>query len=174
VSAGLRAVVVATAREMLRLGLVAGTEGNVSARDGDSVLITPAAMPYEEMSGHDVVAIDPRGEPAGGSGVPSSEWRVHLAIYAARPDVGAIVHTHSERATAWSHLDEPLGTVLTARVAPTGTDEIAAAAVEALGDLGAVLLGRHGVLAVAATPEEALTRCVAVEREAVAAWRTRG
>ncbi|HEY7454565.1 MAG TPA: class II aldolase/adducin family protein [Thermoleophilaceae bacterium] len=173
-SEALPETVVATAREMLRLGLVSGTQGNVSARDGEVVLITPAGMPYEDMSADDVVAIDSSGEPLDGRGVPSSEWRVHLAIYAARPDVGAIVHTHSERATAWSHLDEPLGTVLTARVAPTGTDEIAAAAVEALGDLGAVLLGRHGVLAVAATPEEALTRCVAVEREAVAAWRTRG
>lgn len=172
-SAGLRASVVAAAREMARLGLVSGTEGNVSARDGDSVLITPAARPYEAMSEDDVVSIDSRGEPAGGAGVPSSEWRVHVAIYAARPDVDAIVHTHSERATAWSHLDEPLGTVLTARAAETGTDEIAAAAVEALGDRAAVLLGRHGVVGVGSTTEHALQVCISVEEQAATAHSTR-
>jgi L-fuculose-phosphate aldolase len=174
VSAALREAVVATAREMPRLGLVSGTQGNVSARDGESVLITPAGMPYEDMSAEDVVAIDSAGEPVDGRGVPSSEWRVHVAIYAARPDIGAIVHTHSTHATRWSHIGEPLGTVLTAQVAPTGSGEIAAAAVDALGDRGAVLLGRHGVVGVAATVEEALATCVAVEREADAAWRARG
>jgi L-fuculose-phosphate aldolase len=173
VSAALREAVVATAREMLRLGLVSGTQGNVSARDGDTVLITPAGMPYKDMSADDVVAIGSSGEPVHGRGVPSSEWRVHVAIYAARPDAGAIVHTHSERATAWSELDEPLGGVRTTRHAATGSDEIAVAAVEALGDGDAVLLGSHGMVAVAPTAEEALATCVAVEREAEAAWRAR-
>jgi L-fuculose-phosphate aldolase len=173
VSAELRAAVVAAAREMLHLGLVAGTEGNVSVRDADSVLITPSATPYEAMSEDDVVAIDSRGEPTGGAGAPSSEWRVHVAIYAARPDLGAIVHTHSKHATAWSHLDEPLGTVLTARTAATGTDEIAAAAVEALGDRGAVLLGRHGVVGVGSTAEQALQVCISVEEQAAMALSAR-
>jgi L-fuculose-phosphate aldolase len=184
VSAAPREAVVAAAREMLRLGLVSGTQGNVSVRDGESVLITPAGMPYEDMSAEDVVAIDSDGEPADGRGVPSSEWRVHVAIYAARPDVGAIVHTHSPHATRWSHVGEPLasdelaaaagGDVLTSRPAPTGTEAIASAAVDALGDRGALLLGSHGVVAVAATVEEALEKCAAVEREAEAAWRARG
>jgi L-fuculose-phosphate aldolase len=173
VSRALREAVVAAGREMLRLGLVSGTQGNVSARDGESILITPAAMPYEDMSAEDVVAIDSAGAPVDGRGVPSSEWRVHAAIYAARPDIGAIVHTHSERATAWSELGEPLGTVRTSRFAPTGTDAIAAAAVDALGDRAALLLGSHGVVAVGATTDEALATCVAVEREADAAWRSR-
>lgn len=177
-TADLRSAVVEAAREMLRLGLVSGTSGNVSARDGDSVLITPAARPYEQMTEDDLVAIDPGGEPIEGDGEPSSEWRVHLAIYAARPDAGAIVHTHSVHATAWSFTGEPLdtgteelgavagGAVLTAPFAPTGTDEIAAAAVDALGDRGAVLLGRHGVVGVGSTAAEALATCVVVERQA--------
>ena len=86
----LRTAVVETAREMLRLGLVCGTSGNASARDGDSVLITPASMPYEQMTEDDLVAIEADGAPDEGGGVPSSEWRVHLAIYGARPDVGAV------------------------------------------------------------------------------------
>jgi L-fuculose-phosphate aldolase len=181
----LRGAVVEAAREMLRLGLVAGTSGNASARHGDEVLITPAGLPYEQMTEDDLVAIGMDGEPAEGQLEPSSERRVHVAIYAARPDVRAIVHTHSVHATAWSFLDEPLdtgteeleaaagGAVLTARYSPTGSDEIAVAAVEALGDRRAVLLGRHGVVAVGETPAAALATCVVLERQAEIAWLLR-
>ena len=141
----LRAEVVAAGREMLRLGLVAGTSGNVSAREGDRVHITPSGLPYGEMEEDDVVTLSLDGAVLGGTREPSSERRVHLAVYAARPDAGALVHSHSVHATAWSFLGEPLdtgteelehaagGAVLTAPFAPTGSDEIAAAAVEALG-----------------------------------------
>ncbi len=182
----LRSAVVEAARGMLGLGLVAGSSGNVSARDGDQVLITPAGLPYEQMTEDDLVAIGMDGEPVERQREPSSERRVHVAIYAARPDVGAVVHTHSVHATAWSFLGEPLdtgteeleaaagGAVLTARFAATGTDEIAAAAVEALGDRRALLLARHGVVAVGATPAAALHTCVALERQAQIAWLVRG
>jgi ribulose-5-phosphate 4-epimerase/fuculose-1-phosphate aldolase len=170
----LRSAVVEAAREMLRLGLVSGSSGNVSARAGEGLLITPAGLRYEHMTEDDLVAVGMDGELAEGQREPSSERRVHLAIYAARPDVGAVVHTHSVHATAWSHLDEPLDDVLTARFAPTGTDEIAAAAVEALGDRNSVLLARHGVVAVGSTPADALDTCVALERQAQIAWLLRG
>ena len=184
-SAELRTDIVDAAREMLRLGLVSGTSGNASARDGDSVLITPAAMSYERMTEDDLVAIDGEGAPDESGGAPSSEWRVHLAIYRTRPDVGAVVHTHSVHATAWSFNEEPLdtgteeleaaagGPVLTALHAPTGSEEIAAAAASALGDRRAVLLGRHGVVGVGATPAEALATCLVVERQAQLAWLLR-
>ena len=184
-TAGLRTAVVDAAREMLRLGLVTGTSGNLSARDGRSFLITPASMPYEQMDEADLVAIDGDGEPGEGGGEPSSEWRVHVAIYAARPDVNAIVHTHSVHATAWSFRGEPLdtgteeleaaagGPVLTAPFAPTGSEEIAALAAVALGDRRAVLLGRHGAVGVGATPQEALATCVVLERQAEIAWLVR-
>jgi L-fuculose-phosphate aldolase len=184
-AADLRGAVVEAAREMLRLGLVSGSSGNVSARDGDEVLITPAALPYERMTEDDLVAIGMDGEPADGPREPSSERRVHLAIYAARADVRAVVHTHSVHATAWSFLGEPLdtgteeleaaagGAVLTARFAPTGTDEIAAAAVEALGGRRAALLAQHGVVSVGETPAAALRTCVALERQAQIAWLLR-
>jgi L-fuculose-phosphate aldolase len=182
----LRSAVVEAAREMLRLGLVSGTSGNASARDGDMVLITPAALSYEQMTEDDLVEIDMDGEAAEGQREPSSERRVHLAIYAARPEVGAVVHTHSVHATAWSFTGEPLDTgteeleaaagggVLSARFAPTGSDEIATAVVEALGDRRAVLLARHGVVAVGATSAAALDTCVALERQAQIAWLLRG
>ena len=180
-----RTSIVEAAREMLRLGLVAGTAGNASARDGDSIVITPARLAYEDMTEEDLVAIGPDGEPLDDGDEPSSERRVHVAIYAARPDLGAIVHTHSVHATAWSFLGEPLdtgteelettvgGAVRTAPYAPTGSDEIAAAAVEALGDRWAVLLGRHGVVGAGPTPAAALTTCVVVERQAQLAWLLR-
>jgi L-fuculose-phosphate aldolase len=182
----LRSAVVDAAREMLRLGLVSGSSGNASARDGDELLITPAALPYEEMTEDDLVAIGMDGEAAEGQREPSSERRVHLAIYAARPDVGAVVHTHSVHAMAWSFIGEPLATgteelaaaaggeVLTARFAPTGLDEIAAAVVEALGDRRPVLLARHGAVAVGETPAAALATCVALERQAQIGWLLRG
>lgn len=180
-----RTAIVEAAREMLRLGLVAGTAGNASARQGDSIVITPARLAYDEMAEDDLVELRPDGEPVDDQGEPSSERRVHVAVYSARPDIGAIVHTHSVQATAWSFLGEPLdtgteeleatvgGAVLTAPYAPTGSGEIAAAAVEALGDRQAVLLGRHGVVGTGPTPARALTTCVVVERQAQLAWLLR-
>jgi L-fuculose-phosphate aldolase len=157
---------------MLRLGLVTGTSGNVSAREGDLVRITPSGLPYPGMGVDDLVTISMDGAVVAGEHLPSSEWRVHVAVYAARPEVRALVHTHSAHATAWSESGEPLElapggpSVRTAPYAPSGSDEIATTTVEALGDREAVLLGHHGVLATGATPAVALEVCAAVERAA--------
>jgi ribulose-5-phosphate 4-epimerase/fuculose-1-phosphate aldolase len=155
---------------MLRLGLVEATWGNVSARDGERLLITPSALPYTEMEEADLVALGLDGEVLAGEREPSSERLVHLAVYARRPDVRALVHTHSPCATAWSYLDEPLDDVPATPFAASGSQEIADAAAAALGDGDAVLLGRHGVLAAGASPAEALATCVEVERRAERAW----
>lgn len=184
----LRAEVVATAREMHRLGFVATTSGNVSVRERDLVQITPSSMPYGEMSEDDLVTLSLAGEVVDGQRDPSTERRVHLAVYAARPEVTAIVHTHSVHATAWSFLGEPLdtgteeldhaagGAVRTAAEAPSGSDAIARAAVEALRGRRAVLLACHGVLGLGDSPARALDVCIVVERQAQLAWllRARG
>ena len=176
----LRAEIVAAAREMHARGLVAGTAGNVSAREGDLIHITPSAFPYPEMTEDDVVTLDADGAVVAGGREPSTERRVHLAVYAARPDITAIVHTHSGHATAWTFVGEPLaseaagGAVHTAPYAASGSDEIARAAVEAIGGRRAALLARHGILGVGETPAAALATCVAVEHEARRAWRERG
>ncbi|MEA2363735.1 MAG: L-fuculose-phosphate aldolase [Thermoleophilaceae bacterium] len=171
---------------MLRLGLVAGTSGNVSGREGELVHITPSGFPYAEMTVADLVTLALDGTVVAGDREPSSERRVHLAVYAARADARALVHSHGVHAMAWSFLDEPLdtgteelelatgGPVLTAPFAATGSDEIAAAAVAALGERQAVLLGRHGMLAVGDSPAQALDVCAAVERQAQVAWLLRG
>ena len=109
-----------------------------------------------------------------------------IAIYSSRPEVEAIVHTHSVHATAWSCLGEPLdtgvkefahtvgGPVRTTVDAPPGTDAIARAAVEALAGRQAALLARHGVVAVGESLAQALLVCQVVERHAQMAWLLRG
>lgn len=181
----LRAEVVATAREMHRVGFVVGTAGNVSAREGELVHITPRKRPYRMMSEDDVVTLSLAGEVIEGAREPSSERRVHLAIYAARPEVAAIVHTHSVHATAWSFLDSTLdpgteelelvigGAVRTASQATPGSSAIARAAVEALEGRRAALLARHGVLGLGDSPASALDVCALVERQAELAWLLR-
>jgi ribulose-5-phosphate 4-epimerase/fuculose-1-phosphate aldolase len=181
----LRGEVLESAREMARLGLVAGSSGNVSAREGDRIHITPRALPYAEMTQADVVTLGLDGDVVAGRREPSSEWRVHLAVYAARPDAHALAHTHSVHATAWSFLGEPLdtdteeleqaagGAVQAAPYAPTGSAALARAVVDALGARAAVLLGRHGVLAVGSSPARALDVAAVVERQAQLAWLLR-
>lgn len=176
--ADLRRALIATGRAIASAGLVRGTQGNLSARDeAGRVAITPAGMAYETLEPDDLVVLDPRGSVLDGSNAPSSERRVHLAIYGARDDVRAIVHTHSPRAVRWSDLGEPLPfnglAVPSAAYAPTGTDELAANAVGALGDGQAVLLSGHGVVAVGATLDAAREVAERVEATAGNAWQHR-
>jgi len=108
-----RAAVVATAREMNALGINRGKSGNVSARwrgaAFDGYLITPTGMPYAETEAPDIVALPLDGTPEAATGgrAPSSEWRFHRDIYRARPDAGAIVHTHAPFATTLACMHRP-------------------------------------------------------------------
>jgi L-fuculose-phosphate aldolase len=115
----------------------------------------------------------------------SRELPMHLAIYRRRPDVRAVVHTHSVHATAWSFLDlllEPeteevsyykIGAVRTSQWALSGSPELAQHAAEALGNSRAALLARHGVVAAASTVEDARIIAEAVEHQAHVAWLLR-
>lgn len=180
------AEVVRAARAAQAAGLVVGTSGNASARDGERVLITPAALPYDEMEPVDVVALSLDGAVLSGAREPSSERRLHLAIYRARPEAGAVVHTHSVQATAWSYLGAELdtgseeleavvgGAVRTAPHAPSGSEALAEGAVRALEGRRAALLERHGVVGIGDSPAAALAVCQVVERQAQIAWLVRG
>ena len=84
-----------TGREMVSSGLVAGTWGNISVRLSDqTLLITPSGVPYTELEADDLVVVNLDGEVVKGRLKPSSETRMHTAIYRQRQDVMGIVHTH--------------------------------------------------------------------------------
>ncbi|MEA2347646.1 MAG: L-fuculose-phosphate aldolase [Thermoleophilaceae bacterium] len=167
--------VIAAAVRMRDLGLAAHTTGNVSARVPGGMLITPTRRYPEDLGAGDLVEVPLTG-PVGGE--PSLEWAMHAAIYLSRPDVHAVVHTHSPHATARSFDPAPLIVLTEERVylglerievaalAESGTQELAAAAVAALGNRDAALLARHGVVGVGADPREALEICAVVEQQA--------
>src|SRR5207237_7815195 len=98
------------ARQMLAAGLVSGTSGNLSARtsDGASCLVTPSGVVYESMLGADLVEMGLDGSIRSGRLKPSVDTPIHLAIYRGRADVGAVVHTHSPFATAFSAVGAPI------------------------------------------------------------------
>lgn len=179
--------VLAAGRSLVADGLVVGTVGNVSARHGSELRITPTRRPYETMRRRDLVRVDAdSGRPLSAGARPSRELPLHLAVYRARPDVAAVIHTHSPHATAWSFLDQPLepeledlayygiGEIRTAAWAGPGTDELAHNVSRALGRSNAVLLGHHGVLTTGGSVEEALNAARVVEHQAQVAWLIRG
>ena len=174
-------------RRLLATGLVAGTQGNVSARDADTgfIAISPSGMEYDRIEADDVPVVDLRGHPVEGHRRPSTELPTHLAIYRQRPDVGAIVHTHSPYATALAVLGWSLPPILgeaaavlggEVRVAPyatTGTELLGRYAVEALADRQAVLLKNHGAVAVGPDLREALHAALVLESTARIYWTAR-
>lgn len=183
--APMRDAVVQAALGTLAYGLNHGTSGNVSIRHGDGFLITPTGMPFDGLRPEDLVVVGMDDRILEGSRAPSSEWRLHRDIYAARPDVSAIVHAHPRYCTTISCLREDLPAVHymlavagTDRVrcsvyATYGTPALGAAAVAALGSARACILANHGLVAAGGTLDEALG--VAREVEAVAEywWRAR-
>ncbi|MBC7318648.1 class II aldolase/adducin family protein [Candidatus Bipolaricaulota bacterium] len=164
-------------RALGELGLISHSSGNVSLRVGERILITPTGVPFRRLRPSQIVAMDGEGRVLG-TGWPSSEWRLHVAIYRVRPEINAVVHTHSPFATAvacsFSSLsvlhDEGLlifgPKIPVAEHAPPGTWELAERAVAALGQGRAVLLARHGAVAVGRTLDEALTLAGKIEEVA--------
>ena len=103
----LRTEIVESCRAMNRLGINKGTAGNISVRHGDGFLISPTGIPYDKLQPEHVVAMNWDATFAGDV-LPSSEWRFHRDILRARPDLKAIVHTHSTHATAVSILGKDI------------------------------------------------------------------
>lgn len=173
----------ATAVEMSRRGLCPGTSGNASVRHARGAYVTPSGLSYDLMRLGDLVELDAEGRVVGGSRTPTSEWRLHLGIYARRPDVHAIVHTHSMFATTWSIARRAIpavhymivlaGTheIPCAPYAGFGTEELAEAAAATLGAGKACLLANHGLIAVGDTTAQALKIATEIELVAEQAWR---
>lgn len=170
----MRRAIVETCRRMNAIGVNQGTVGNVSARSGDGFLISPTGVPYESLAPEQVVAMDIDGGWTG-DWRPSSEWRIHAAIYGARPEAGAVIHTHAPHATALSCLrrDVPAfhymmavtggASLRCAEYATYGTPELAANMLRALKDRTACLLANHGAVGFAPSLEAALALMAEVE-----------
>jgi L-fuculose-phosphate aldolase len=155
----MRDALCATARALHTARLCVGTSGNVSVRTARGFLVTPTGVPYPALEPADLVELNLEGAVLDGVRLPSSEWRLHAALYRARADAQAIVHTHSRSATALACARRgiPAFHYLVARAggadircaayATYGTPELAAHAVAALADRRACLLANHGMVA---------------------------
>lgn len=185
--AQLRTDLVAAARAMHEVCNNRGRSGNASVRLAtpafDGMLITPSGMDYARLAAVDIVAVDLGGAPRdAGSRIPSSEWRMHAAIYRARHDAGAVVHTHSMFATTAACLGRDIpafhymvavagGDIRCAPYARFGSQSLADAAVAALAGRRACLLAQHGMAALGSGIAEALRVAAEVETLAEMYWR---
>jgi L-fuculose-phosphate aldolase len=174
-----RRSVTETVRWLMARGLYAGTSGNVSARAAGGMLITPTGVPCDEVDAASIAFVTADGR-ARGRLAPSSEWRIHRDLYRSRPDVGAVVHTHSTAATALSCLRRRIPAfhymvakaggddIRCAHYATYGTAALSRNALAALsGGRRACLLANHGLLALGA--DLASARALAEEIEALCA-----
>ena len=175
----LRRELVETCRRLHARDLIGAGEGNVSARLGDGTfLVTPSGANKGYLAPGDLVVVDGRGEKVSGARRASTELRMHLAAYAARPDVAAIVHAHPVTAVALTVAGVPppnalvpeaavtLGEVAVAPFATPGTDEVPASLAPLLAGHYVILLERHGALALGRTLAEAFDRTETLERVA--------
>ena len=178
----LRAEVLAIARAMNAVGINRGAAGNVSARSDDGFIITPTGMPYDECLPEDMAKVSLDGT-ALGKRQPSSEWRFHRDIYAARPEAGAILHAHSPFATALAcqELEVPPfhymiarfggDTLRCAAYATFGTQALSDAMLVALDGRRACLMAHHGMVVFGADLKEALALAVELESLCEQYWR---
>jgi L-fuculose-phosphate aldolase len=178
----LRQAVIDTALKMNALGINQGTSGNVSVRWQDGLLITPSGVPYERLAPAKIVFLRMDGSHEGPL-LPSSEWRFHRDILAARPELGAIVHTHSPHATTLACLHKGIpafhymvaaaggADIRCAPYATFGTQALSDHALAALAGRTACLLANHGLIAAGADLDKALALAVEVETLAGMYWR---
>ena len=162
----LRTAVAETARALAAAGLVTGVAGNVSARDGELVAVTPTGGRLAELTAEDIAVVDIDGDRVDAPRAPTSELPFHLAIYE-RFDSGAVVHTHPPMATAVACVADELpcihysqlqlgGAIRVARYATFGTGDLAQTVVEALEGRTAALMRSHGAVTYGADLQAAL------------------
>jgi L-fuculose-phosphate aldolase len=180
----LRESLVKFARQMIASGLVRGTSGNISTRGhrANEALITPSGVDYDSMRPEDVVLVDLTGRPRVQGMTPSVDTPVHAAIYRARSDVGAVVHTHSPFAAAFSTLRREIppliaesagyvgGAVRVMEYVPPAQSDTGDTVARGLGSDRAVLLPNHGVIAVGENLTKAFRAAMAVEESAHVAF----
>ena len=177
-----RADLIATARALQPAGLNKGTAGTVSVRDGDGFLITPTGLPYDTLGPDDIprMALDGAWT---GKRKPSSEWRFHRDLYAARPEVGAVVHAHSPFAVSLACLRRDIppfhymiarfggDNVRCAAYATFGTQALSDAVLLAIVNRRACLLANHGMLVLGDDLQQAIDLGIELETLCEQYWR---
>jgi L-fuculose-phosphate aldolase len=170
--------IVRICRMLHRKNYLAATDGNVSVRLGDRVLITPSGINKGLMEAYQVITVDLTGRVLTGEGDPTSEIRMHLLAYELRPDIAAVVHAHLPYATACTlagiDLLEPilpevvitLGGIPTAPYATPGTDEVPEAIRGIIQEYDALLLSRHGAMTVGPDVMDAYNKMEKLEHTA--------
>src|SRR5713226_1922751 len=169
-----RQSIIDACRRMNELGINQGTSGNISLRHDAGMLVTPTSVPYETMQPEQIVfmgfdgSFDSRQR-------PSSEWRFHLDILKARPEVNAVVHAHPPYATTLVIMGLEIppihymvavaggDTIRCAPYATYGTEQLSQHAVSALEDRFACLLAHHGMIAIGPSLSKAMWLAVEVE-----------
>jgi L-fuculose-phosphate aldolase len=176
-----RQAMVQAMQRLAALGLNRGSSGNIGVRLGDHFLVTPSGVPAEDLLPQAMVEMDFSGAVLSG-GKPSSEWRFHRDILAARPEVGAVLHTHSRYATTLACLQREVpafhymiaaaggDSIRCAPYALFGTQQLSDVALAALQDRRACLLGNHGMIAVGKDLDAALALAVEVESLCAQYW----
>ncbi len=170
------------AQKLEALGLNRGTSGNLSVRQGDGFLITPSGLPIDGMQSSGMVEMQLDGQILS-PGKPSSEWYFHRDIYLARPEIKAVVHTHSMFATTLACLRKDIppfhymiaiaggSNIRCSEYQLFGTKALSEAAVLALNDRLACLLANHGMIAIGKTLEQAIDIALEVEGLSEQYWR---
>lgn len=168
-----RAEVAAASRRLAAAGLLIGTAGNVSARDGDRIAVTGTGVVLADCTPDDVTVVGLDGAVLEGALVPTSELGLHLGVYAGSL-AAAVVHTHAPYSTALACVLDELpvlhyqqlalgGAVRVAPYATFGTPELAAATLAALDGRQAALMANHGSVAVGSTLDKAVDNALLLE-----------
>ena len=177
-----RAALAETARRSARQGLNPGSSGNLSVRLAEGFLVTPSGLPNDTLQAGQMVAVDMEGRSSGGL-KPSSEWRIHRDIYRARPEVHAVVHAHSPYAVSLACLRRDIPPfhymiaaaggkdIRCAGYATFGTQALSDNVLAALQDRRACLMANHGLVAVGASLDAALSLAMEVEELCAQYWR---
>jgi L-fuculose-phosphate aldolase len=176
-----RRAVAAAARRLAAEGLVLGTSGNVSARAGELVAVTPTGAVLAALEPDQVVVVDLEGQAVSGDYAPTSELELHLGAYR-RYGAGAVVHAHSPVSTALACvLDElPLihyqmlalgGPIRVAPYVTFGTPELARLTLDALEGRAAALMANHGMIAIGGDLAAAVDNALLLEWASELYWR---
>ena len=178
-----KASVLHVAKAMYAKSLVEGTAGNVSGRvDDGTIVVTPSSLGYDEMTLDDLVVVDLDGEVVAGQRSATSEKGVHLATFAAYPEVGGVVHCHAPHASMYAVSHRPIpaaidefvvyigGDVPCGAYHQSGSEGLSTEVAAQLAERSAMLMANHGLVTIGRSVEDALHSAAVVEHNARIMW----